>query len=350
LIQQSKYRASAARGGTVRQQKFTPFGIRERIAQMMGEGFVMPRLDRMATLYFSFPLKRLIGRTGADRVPILMYHSVSDNLFGKKHPYYQINTSPHIFARQMKWLHEAGYHTLNLGKLRDAFENGGVPPKTVVITFDDGYEDFYTDAFPSLRRYGYTATVFLATGRIQDTPARIEGADYLTWHEVGELHREGVEFGSHTVSHPDLRSLGPEEIDYELCFSRDTIEDHLGAPVRSFAYPFAFPEEDRSFVRFLEDQLKSYGFESGVSTVLGRAESSDSRFFLPRLPVNSWDDYPLFRAKLEGGYDWLHWPQWLHKYVHHNVSLMHRPNPELDMQSEQMAIGRAKGKGRTHRD
>jgi len=285
----------------------------------------MPRLDRLATLYLSFPVIRLLGLQDRSRVPILMYHSVSENLFGKSHPYYQINTSPRIFARQMKWLHQAGYRTLSLSQLQAAFEDENVPAKTVVITFDDGYQDFYTDALPSLRRYDFTATVFLATGRISETPTCIEGADYMTWREVREAHADGIEFGSHTVSHPDLRSLGPAEIEYELGYSKEKIEDELSAPVKTFAYPFAFPEEDRSFTRFLEDLLKTHGFEGGVSTILGRAGRNDNRFFMPRLPVNSWDDRDLLRAKLEGGYDWLHWPQWLYKTTHHNVPLMQRP-------------------------
>jgi peptidoglycan/xylan/chitin deacetylase (PgdA/CDA1 family) len=284
----------------------------------------MPRLDRLATLYLCFPMSRMFRRRHNSQVPILMYHSISDNLFGKSHPYYQINTSPTIFARQMKWLRDGGYQTLSLSQLHAAFECGDVTPKAVVVTFDDGYQDFYTDAFPALRKYDFTATVFLATGRIQDTSMRIEGVDYMTWREIRELTAEGVEFGSHTVSHPDLRSLGPEEIDYELGCSKETIEDQIGASVNSFAYPFAFPEEDRSFTRYLVDVLENHGFESGVSTVIGRATREGNRFFLPRLPVNSWDDYSLFRAKLEGGYDWLHGPQWLHKFVHHNVSLMQR--------------------------
>jgi peptidoglycan/xylan/chitin deacetylase (PgdA/CDA1 family) len=286
----------------------------------------MPRLDRLATLYLCFPMSRIFRRQRNSHVPILMYHSISDNLFGKSHPYYQINTSPIIFARQMKWLRDTGYRSLSLSQLHAAFECGHVPPKAVVITFDDGYQDFYTDAFPALRKYDFTATVFLVTGRIQETSMRIEGVDYMTWREVRELNREGIEFGSHTVSHPDLRSLGPEEIDYELGYSKETIDDHLGSSLNSFAYPFPFPEEDHSFTRFLVDVLKNHGFEIGVSTVLGRAMREDTRFFLPRLPVNSWDDYPLFRAKLEGGYDWLHGPQWLHKFIHHNASVMQRPS------------------------
>jgi len=153
---------------------------------------------------------------------------------------------------------------------------------------------------------------------------RIEGVDYLTWQEVRELHAAGISFGSHTVTHPDLRSLGPEQIDYEIGYSKETIEQKLGVPVESFAYPFAFPEEDKDFGRYLVDVLENHGFENGVSTIIGRARSGSNRFFLPRLPVNSWDDSVLLRAKLEGGYDWMHFPQWLNKFIHHNVTLMQR--------------------------
>jgi peptidoglycan/xylan/chitin deacetylase (PgdA/CDA1 family) len=260
----------------------------------------------------------------AARVPILMYHSVSDSLFGKSHPYYQINCSPPVFARQMRWLRQNGYRTMDLTQMWTAMETGQDVSKTVVITFDDGYRDFYTDAFEAMRQCGFTATIFLATDRIQNTPVRIDGVDYLTWSEVAELHKAGIQFGSHTVSHPDLRSLNPEQIEYELGCSKETIEQKLGVAVESFSYPFAFPEEDKTFTQFLVGILENLGFENGVSTIIGRAGKHDNRYYLPRLPVNSWDDAALLRAKLEGGYDWLHWPQWLYKYAHHNMSLMQR--------------------------
>jgi peptidoglycan/xylan/chitin deacetylase (PgdA/CDA1 family) len=287
-------------------------------------GFQMPRVDRLATLYVGHPAARLLGLRARPRVPILMYHSVSDNLFAKSHPYYQINTSPNVFARQMRWLRRNGYRTMDLPEMLAAMHAGQDLSRVVVITFDDGYQDFYTDALPVMKQCGFTATIFLATDRIQDVAVRIEGADYLTWREVRELHAEGIQFGSHTVTHPDLRSLGPEQIDYELGYSKETIEQKLGAPVPSFSYPFAFPEEDRDFTRYLLDALANHGFENGVSTILGRANVDHNPFCLPRLPVNSWDDAPLLRAKLEGGYDWMHWPQWFHKFLHHNVSLMQR--------------------------
>jgi peptidoglycan/xylan/chitin deacetylase (PgdA/CDA1 family) len=291
---------------------------------MAYNGIQMPRLDRLATLYLCHPASRLLGLNTGARVPILMYHSISDNLFAKSHRYYQINTSPNVFAGQMRWLRRNGYRTLDLTEMLEAMQAGLKLSKTVVITFDDGYQDFYTDALPVMKQCGFTATIFLATDRIQDSSVRVEGADYLTWREVRELHSEGIRFGSHTVTHPDLRSLGPEQIDYELGYSKETIEQKLGAAVKSFSYPFAFPEEDRDFTRYLVDALENHGFENGVSTIIGRARLGNNCFNLPRLPVNSWDDAALLRAKLEGGYDWLHWPQWAHKFLSHNMSLMQR--------------------------
>lgn len=281
----------------------------------------MPRFDRLVSIYLSHPLARLLGSQDRSRVPILMYHSISDNLFGMSHPYFHINTLPEVFSQQMRWLRNAGYRSIDLKQACTGLEAGTDLSKTIVITFDDGYRDFYTDALPILKQCGFSATLFLATDRIHNAPARIEGADYLTWSDLRELHAEGIRFGSHTVSHPDLRSLGPEQIEYELGHSKEVLEEQLGVSIDAFSYPFGFPEEDKNFTRFLEDVLSNLGFDYGVSTILGRASRRSNRFFLPRLPVNSCDDPSLFRAKLEGGYDWLHWPQLLKKYMFHNAAL-----------------------------
>jgi peptidoglycan/xylan/chitin deacetylase (PgdA/CDA1 family) len=285
---------------------------------------LLPRLDRLTTLYFGLPISRMVGPKSGTRVPILVYHSISDNLFGKSHPYSHINTSPEVFRRQMRCLHQEGYRSIGLNELIKGFEVGLDLTKTVVITFDDGYQDFLTEAMPILKQYGFMATVFLATGRIQQTSMRLEGVDYLTWSEVRELHQEGIEFGSHTVTHPDLRCLGPEQIEYELGYSKEVIEQQLGTSINSFAYPFPFPEENTDFTRLLLDELENQGFENGVTTILGRASLRHNRFFLPRLPVNTWDDQSFFRAKLVGGYDWAHWPQWFNKLIYHNAALMQR--------------------------
>jgi peptidoglycan/xylan/chitin deacetylase (PgdA/CDA1 family) len=284
----------------------------------------MPRFDRMTTLCLSLPMARLLGPKPGTRVPILMYHSISDNLFGMSHPYYHINTLPEVFSRQIRWLRSAGYKSMDLSEAWAGLTSGADLSNRVVITFDDGYRDFYTDAMNVIKQCGFTATMFLATDRIRHTPARIEGADYLTWSEVRELSAEGIRFGSHTVTHPDLRSLPPDQLEYELGHSKEIIEQNLGTAVDSFSYPFGFPEEDKNFIRFLEDLLNNLGFELGVSTILGRACRKSNRFFLPRLPVNNWDDSLLLRAKVEGGYDWLHWPQLMKKYLFHNVPIMQK--------------------------
>jgi peptidoglycan/xylan/chitin deacetylase (PgdA/CDA1 family) len=289
---------------------------------MILRAFQLPRIDRLATVYVCHPIAKLTGWSAKYCVPVLTYHSISENLFGKVHPYYHINTPVSIFSLQMRWLRQAGYRTISLSELMNGFETTQDLSKTVVLTFDDGYQDFYTDAFPILKQCGFTATVFLATDRIRDESVRVEGADYLTWNEVRELQSEGMTFGSHSVTHADLRSLGPEQIDYELGYSKETIEQRIGALVESFSYPFALPEEDGDFIRYLADTLENLGYTNGVSTSIGRAKPKDPRFFLPRLSINSWDDLELLKAKVEGGYDWLHWPQWFYKFAHHNVALM----------------------------
>jgi peptidoglycan/xylan/chitin deacetylase (PgdA/CDA1 family) len=289
---------------------------------MAFHGFQMPRIDRLATVYACHPLAKLTGWSSRRCAPILAYHSISENLFGKLDPYHQINTSAAVFRKQMQWLCRESYCTIDMAQLIAALDNGQDLSKTVVLTFDGGYQDFYTDAFPILKQCGFTATVFLVSGRVRDKAVCIEGANYLTWREIRELHAHGVRFGSHSVTHADFRSLGPGEIEYELGFSKETIEQGIGAPVESFSYPFTLPEEDREFVRYLSDTLENLCYTNGVSSAAGRAKQTDARFFLPRLPINTWDDARLFKAKLEGGYDWLRWPQWLYRFAHHSVSLM----------------------------
>jgi len=251
-----------------------------------------------------------------------MYHSISHNLLGRSHPFYQINTKPEAFSEQMRWLRNNGYRSMGLHDAWAALASGTDLQKTIVLTFDDGYRDFFTEGFPILKQCGFSATIFLATDRIQTNPARYEGVDYLTWRDVRELHSEGIQFGSHTVTHPDLRSLVPEQIEYELAYSKEVIEQNLGEAVDLFSYPFSFPEEDKDFTRFLGDTLENLGFENGVCNMIGRARRQSNPYFLPRMPINSWDTTDLLEAKLLGGYDWMHVPQWLHKLVNHNITLM----------------------------
>ena len=219
----------------------------------------------------------------------------------------------------MEFLSGNGYAAVGLEEALQSLSSGEDTTNCVVITFDDGFRDFYSVAYPILRKFGFIATVFVATGLINDQRLQWKDAELMTWAEVRELQMLGIQFGSHTVSHLELEKLSENQIEREVGQSKQTLEDKLGVPIKSFAYPYAFPEHNRAFTKRLAEILESYGYENGVSTVIGRARSGGNRFFLPRLPVNTWDGLRLFQAKLEGGYDWLHLPQSIHKKLRHQV-------------------------------
>ena len=263
------------------------------------------RYDRAASLYLFQPVNRCLRRESAG-VPILMYHRVPQADDCTTHPYYCMSTTTRAFAAQMRFLHENGYHTVSVMETYRHALTASPGRKPVAITFDDGYRDFYTNAFPILNRYGYSATMFLPTAYIGDGSQRFKGAECLTWGEVWELHRAGIEFGSHTVTHPQLHDVSREQLRREIRDSKQQIEGKLGVAVDAFSYPYAFPETNKQFVLNLHAELQANGYSVGVSTIIGRMTSSGNPFFMRRLPVNSHDDSRLLRAKLEGGYDWLH--------------------------------------------
>ncbi|MFY9743486.1 MAG: polysaccharide deacetylase family protein [Candidatus Sulfotelmatobacter sp.] len=300
------------------------------------------RLDRLATLYLASPYRRLMSRS-EQCIPILMYHCVSEDEQSNVHPYYRTNTSPAMFAVQLRSLKTHGYTSCTLAQavrqleseLRAQLEakpesKTSTAAKSVVLTFDDGFRNFYREAFPLLSEYGFSATMFLPTAYIGDAPISFKGEDCLTWAEVRELKQHGIDFGSHTVTHPRLRELSASAINDELVNSKHTLEQKLGCPADSFAYPYAFPQTDKDFTQMLRNLLQAAGYKHGVSTIVGRANRRSEPLFLERLPVNSCDDNALFEAKLEGAYDWIATSQHISKAL--KSRLRHplgRPNLQI---------------------
>jgi len=277
------------------------------------------RIDRLATLYVVSPIQR---RTSASKrsIPVLMYHSVADEDENGVNAYYRTATAPTVFAAQMSDLHEAGYSVLSLADAVSWLTGSSqTMARGVVITFDDGYRNFYTNAFPILNQHGFTATMFLPTSHTGETRQTFKGKECLTWSEVRELQSHGISFGSHTVTHPQLYSLDAHRIEEEVVSSKKTIEHELGCAVESFAYPYAFPETDAEFKSRLRHTLHQAGYKYGVCTTVGRAHPGSDPLFLKRLPVNSCDDARLFQAKLTGAYDWLGRPQYLLKWAKYNL-------------------------------
>lgn len=287
------------------------------------------RLDRMLTLAVGGPAARLRPDPGSTRIPILMYHGISREIDTARHPYYRTVTSPETFARHIDYLERHGYTVLTLsaalrrlassrsrrrtrplGKGKPSAATARVQ-RAVVLTFDDGLETFATEAFPVLAARGFGATVFLPTGYLGR--AFPTGEACMHPSQVSTLAAHGIEFGSHTVTHPQLSRLSTAELRRELIDSRAAVEQVVGRSSTLFSYPFGFPEEDTVFTQQLRTALLDAGYEGGVTTMIGRASAFDDPLFLKRLPINDLDDDLLLRAKLEGAYDWLHAGQLLYK-------------------------------------
>ena len=303
----------------------------------------MLRLDRLLTLYAFDPLGKL-NPTKNPAIPILMYHSVS-NEPETGHPYFWANTSSKRFTEHMHFLKENDYKVISLtdavklleddSYMTNKLDKGDItkpysssshvcktpvfgdphstPCRYVVLTFDDGYYDFLKHAWTILENLGFRATIFVSTAFIGKSRKYFNGRQCLTWSEIRELHSHGVSFGSHTVSHSKLYGLKWKEVRRELLDSRLRLEDELQMPVPCFAYPYAFPQEDRSFVLHFRQELVDQGYRTAVTTTIGLAQRGSDPLCLKRLPMNEGDDRQLFKAKLVGAYNWLSWPQRMHK-------------------------------------
>lgn len=149
------------------------------------------RSDRAASLYLFRPVTRFVGRNKM-AVPILMYHRIPLTDGCETHPYYCTTTSVTEFERQIRFLSQNGYRSVSVAEAATRLQIARPGEKLVGITFDDGYQDFYTNAFPILNRYGYSASVFLPTAYIGDVPRQFKGSDCLTWSQIRELRKAGV--------------------------------------------------------------------------------------------------------------------------------------------------------------
>jgi hypothetical protein len=225
----------------------------------------------------------------------------------------------------MSYLHNNGYDVISIAEALQIMQSDQpMEHKYAVITFDDGFQDVLINALPILKQYNFKAIVYLPTDFISDKGMLFKNIRCLTWKEVKELQDNDIEIGSHTVTHPQLSSLRPRDVEYEICHSKTVIEDKLGTPCHSFSYPYAFPEEHKSFVTFLRNIMTNSGYLNSVSTIVGSMGKNEDKYFIKRLPVNSYDDETFFKLKLEGAYDWLHGPQIVFKYLkrhfnNHNI-------------------------------
>jgi peptidoglycan/xylan/chitin deacetylase (PgdA/CDA1 family) len=270
------------------------------------------------------------ARSNKVALPILMYHGISGDPEPGVSNYYRTNTSPALFEQHLRCLNSKGFRSVNLDEaVRLLQQDWPKEGKFVAITFDDGFRDFCDVAFPLLKTYGHVATVYLPTGFIGESRRSFKGKECLTWQEVRDLHAQGIQFGSHTVNHPVLYESSWREIENQLAFSKEKMEQELGEKITSFAYPYAFPQQDRRFTGAFKKLLKEQGYRHCVTTRIGRVQIGDDLFSLKRLPLNSGDDQPLLLAKLSGAFDWLAYPQSWFKSARYYLGRASRKKADL---------------------
>jgi peptidoglycan/xylan/chitin deacetylase (PgdA/CDA1 family) len=219
-------------------------------------------------------------------VPILMYHHLADQPSNASELNLTWTVAPKNFDAQMNWLADRGFHTISMGQLLAYLkQRQPLPSKPIVISFDDGWEEQYVSAFPSLRKNNFIGTFFVYT-----TP--IDHSQFLTWAQLQEMSAAGMDIQAHTLTHPHLRTLAPDAAFKEIADSKSILEKRLGKPVTFFDYPFG--EYNAAII----DMLKRAGFEGAVTLAAGYKQRADELFTLHRIRVSYNDTLDDFAKRL----------------------------------------------------
>ena len=226
---------------------------------------------------------RGIGRVNtvaAPRIPILLYHSVCDNPAPLMRDW---SVTPARFAAHLSSIADAGYETLTVSDHVERLQSGAsLPERVVLITFDDGFADFATHAAPALREHGFASTLYVSTAYVGATSSWLgpEGEQpMLSWDAIRDLPESGVEIGAHAHHHWELDALDPDVASREILMSKALLEDALGRPVSSFAYPHGY------HTRTLQAVLRGAGFTSACGVKHAMSSPTDDVFGLARIIV-----------------------------------------------------------------
>lgn len=209
-------------------------------------------------------------------VPILMYHYVNDEEPSRS----RLGISPATFERQMRFLSEHKYNVIPLEELADLIRNKRkIPPKTAAVTFDDGYLDNYTQAYPILKKYNIPATIFVVINRVGK---HMGNDDYMSWAQIKELSDSGlITIGSHSINHPNLSEIeSEEEMELEILDSKNILEESLARQVNLFSYPFG------GINHLARSIVISSGYQAAVGTNFPKGYPNDDVYALKRLRVS----------------------------------------------------------------
>ena len=230
-------------------------------------------------------------------VPILMYHEIAAASATTS----RLAVEPDAFAGQLAHLHNQGFTTMTAAGLAATLADPALPlpDRPIVLTFDDGFADFQDAALPLLQRYGFTGTLFVTTGWIQDAGPWSSGSRpgrMLSWKQIAEAADVGIEIGAHSHKHPELDQLPNRHVREELRTSKAQLEDRLGRAVPGMAYPFGYSS---ARVRQVVHDL-GYQYACAVgNAIVGPAADP---LALPRLTVRRTTGLTLFDRIIHGSH------------------------------------------------
>jgi peptidoglycan/xylan/chitin deacetylase (PgdA/CDA1 family)/SAM-dependent methyltransferase len=229
------------------------------------------------------------------RLPILLYHRITSS--GGDHRTAPYRLAPEAFERQLRYLSDTGYRSVDLEEWRGALDRKvPLPERAVVITFDDGYSDFRDAAWPLLDRYGFTAIVFLVSGEIGGVnrwdAALGDEFPLLDWPDIRALRDAGVRFGSHGETHRPLTGLSHVDVVREATRSRAALEVGLGRRVDAFAYPYG--DVDPASMQL----VGACGYTFGLTSRRGPSVLVDAPLDLPRIEVSGTMPFDAFVRSL----------------------------------------------------
>ena len=227
------------------------------------------KLSNYANITLPDPQNVKITKT----LPVLMYHYVEPQPLIATKTRRGLTVTPEEFVDQMAWLKDNGYETITLSELyKSFFEELSLPKKPVILTFDDGYNDFFTYAAPVLANLGMTADVFIITGSVG-------GFGYMDWEEIKKLSELGFEIESHTVTHGDLAHMFGNKLEADLVISKTAIEKNIDKPVNFLCYPSG------SYNLNVSLGAQAVSYRGAVTTKPGDVISSDMLFEMPRVRI-----------------------------------------------------------------
>lgn len=208
-------------------------------------------------------------------LPVLMYHHIQPSSEATAKKQTNLTVFDDVFDKQISTLKEKGYNFITPLDLISFFDNKTpLPSKSILITIDDGYADNFNYAFATLKKYNAKATIFLATGLMENT-------DYLTWSQIKEMKDSGlVYFGNHTWSHKNVATK-EDTIRYEIGTANTQLEERGLDNMKVFAYPYGTTSKRD------EKILAEMGFKLAFTTVSGRTQCAQKRYALQRTRVGN---------------------------------------------------------------